>query len=87
MRKVRPWTCVVSEYLDLTVLLRGAGELVISLRSPEEALAFFDQCSPRRIVIDTGFKGAKQVIAYARNQCPESRVELHYQVISRMLAS
>jgi hypothetical protein len=84
---VRPWTFVLSEYLDLPFLLRASGEDVVSVRSAREALDCLDHWCPTRIIIDAGCEGAEQVLAYARRFCPSARVEMQEQVITRLLAS
>lgn len=84
---LRPWTLVVSEYLDLSFVLRKAGESVVPARSASEAIDCLRHWCPSRIVVDTDCFGAEQVIAFAQQYCPQSTVEQHDQVISRMLVS
>lgn len=87
MTDPRPWTFVVSEYLDLPFLLRKAGELVVSVRSAREAMDCLDSWHPARIIIDAECTGADEVLQYARRVYPDSRIELQDQVINQMLAS
>jgi hypothetical protein len=84
--KLLPWTFVLSEYLDLSYLLRHAGEQVVAARSAKEALEWLGRCSPRRIVVDSDCKGAEQVMAFARRHCPGSRIEAHEAVVNQLLA-
>ncbi len=83
----RPWTFVLSEYLDLTFVLRRAGERVVSARSAEEAFACLSHWRPARIVVDMNCYMATDVWAYAQNRYPDVRLEVPDQTISRLPAS
>lgn len=83
--KLRPWTFVLSEYLDLSYLLRQTGEPVVAVRSAREALEWLGRCCPSRIVVDPDCLGAEQVLAYARTHCAGARIEHHESAISRAL--
>lgn len=83
---LRPWTFVLSEYLDLPFMLRAQGEQVVSVRSAREALEYLSLCCPTRIVVDTDTFGADHVLRFAQQRCAGSRIEGHEQVISRLLA-
>lgn len=83
----RPWTFVLSEYLDLSFLLRSSGRDVVAVRSAREALEYLLVCSPRYIVIDTDTHDAGSVIEFARLHCPQSIIEYHESVINQLLAS
>lgn len=87
MTQLRPWTFVLSEYLDLPFLLRSAGQAVVAVRSAREALEYLEVCCPRHIVVDTDSFDADNVIAFARAHCPESIIEFHDSVIGELLAS
>lgn len=83
----RPWTFVISEYLDLPFMLRAGGHEVVSVRSAREALDCLTHWSPSRIIVDTQCHDADRVLAYARQFCPSARIEVQMQVINGMLAS
>ena len=85
--RLRPWTFVLSEYLDLPFALRATGTSVVAVRSAREALEYLKVACPRQIVIDTDSYGADQVLAFARANCPESLIQCHDTVISALLAS
>jgi len=85
--QLRPWTFVLSEYLDLPFLLRSAGRAVVAVRSAREAMDYLKVCCPRHIVVDTDSHDAAQVIEFVRVHCPDSLVECHEAVISELLAS
>ncbi|HWI66404.1 MAG TPA: hypothetical protein VNT75_31630 [Symbiobacteriaceae bacterium] len=87
MTQLRPWTFVLSEYLDLPFLLRGAGRAVVAVRSAQEALEYLQVCCPLHIVVDTDSHGADEVVAFALEHCPESQLEFHEAVIGELLAS
>jgi len=84
---LRPWTFVLSEYLDLPFVMRSAGTAVVAVRSAREALEYLTVCCPRHIVIDTDSYGAGQVLEFARAHCPDSLIECHEAVISDLLVS
>lgn len=83
----QPWTFILSEYLDLTFVLRSAGELVVSARSAQEALECLSHWRPRRIIVDMNCYGAREVWAYAQKRYPEVRLEVPDQTISQLLVS
>lgn len=87
MTQKRPWTFVLSEYLDLSFLLRSSGRDVVAVRSAREALEYLLVCCPRYIVIDTDTHDAASVIEFARKHCPRSEIEYHESVINQLLAS
>lgn len=87
MTHLRPWTFVLSEYLDLPFLLRSSGRAVVAVRSAREALEYLANCCPRHIIVDTDSHEADLVIAFARSHCPESVIEFHDSVIGQLLAS
>ncbi|MDF2627910.1 MAG: hypothetical protein K0R39_1741 [Symbiobacteriaceae bacterium] len=87
MTQQRPWTFVLSEYLDLPFLLRSSGRDVVAVRSAREALEYLLVCCPRFIVIDTDTHEATAVIDFVRIHCPESEIEYHDSVINQLLAS
>jgi len=60
---------------------------VVSARSAEEALACLSRWQPARLVIDMDCHGAKEVWEYAQKRYPETRMEVHEQAISQLLAS
>jgi hypothetical protein len=85
--QLRPWTFVLSEYLDLPFLLRATGLPVVAVRSAREAVEYLRLCCPRHIVVDTDSADADQVIAFARHHCPQSTIDLHETVIAELLVS
>jgi|GEM_PF-3035956 len=85
--KVRPWTIVLSEYLDLPFLMRKAGVPVVSVRSAREALECLRFCCPSRVVIDMECHRSHQVLIYVQDRYPGVPVEAGDQVVSRLLAS
>lgn len=80
------WTMVLSEYLDLPVVLREAGEPVVSVRSAIEALECLENWAPARLVVDHTVSGCDQVIHMVRTYLPDVRVEFLEDVIDQMLA-
>lgn len=87
MTQQRPWTFVLSEYLDLSFLLRSSGRDVVAVRSAREALEYLSVCCPLQIVIDTGTHNAAAVVEFARIHCPASSIEYHETVINQLFAS
>lgn len=87
MTNLRPWTLVLSEYLDLPFVLRKTGESVIAARSAAEALECLRHWCPSRIIIDMNCYAAEDVLAYAHRHCDCSIIERHEQVIRNLLAS
>lgn len=84
---MRPWTFVLSEYLDLPFLLRAAGLPVVAVRSAQEAMEYLRLCCPRHIVVDTDSPDADQVLTFAQRHCPHSTIDVHETVIAQVLAS
>ncbi len=80
------WTMVLSEYLDLPVILRESGEPVVSVRSALEALECLENWAPARLVIDTDVAGHDQVLHMVRTYFPDTRVEYYEEAVDRMLA-
>lgn len=70
----RPWTFVLSEYLDLPFLLRTAGEQVVAARSAREALACLDRWYPERIIVDQTCRDADEVLQFVRRHCPQATI-------------
>ena len=85
MASIRPWTFVVSEYLDVPFLLRKAGNLVISARTAEEALAYLRNSSPGHIVVDPSCMGAEAIHTFAARHCPHAVVQSQDDVIAQLL--
>jgi hypothetical protein len=84
---LRPWTLVLSEYLDLPFLLRARGESVVAVRSAREALDYLTHSSPSAIIVDAACYDSDRVVAFARSHCRHSRVEESEDVITRLLAA
>ncbi len=85
--KLRPWTLVLSEYLDLPFLLRASGEAVVAVRSAKEALDYLTFTCPSRIVVDDACYDAARVVAFAGTHCRHSQLEEAEQVVTRLLAA
>jgi hypothetical protein len=83
--KLRPWTLVLSEYLDLPFLLRASGEAVVAVRSAREALDYLTFTCPSRIVVDLACYDAGRVTAFAGTHCRHALLEEAEQVITRLL--
>lgn len=77
---------VLSEYLDLPVILRDAGEPVVSVRSALEALECLENWAPARLVVDPEVAGYDQVVHMVRTYFPEVRIEYYAEVVERVLA-
>lgn len=86
MTTVRPWTIVVSEYLDLSFVLRNAGRLVVACRSAREALGCLGHYCPECVVVDTECHGADAVLQFAREHCGGARIQLHEDAVEAVLA-
>jgi len=77
---------VLSEYLDLPVILREQGEPVVSCRSALEALECLENWAPARLVVDTDVAGHEQVLGMVQTYFPEVRVEYFDAVVEKVLA-
>lgn len=87
LTRPQPWTFVLSEYLDLAFVLRRMGELVVNARSATEALHCLNHYQPVKVIVDRNCHGAAHVIAYVQERHPNTRIEVHEQVIDRILAA